>query len=153
MLCELFFKKAQLIPYLIPAELFQLLQREEKRKTKRDRARESDVEVVRERGAEVKSKVDEWIDSEGAAEEEAATAAAGKEDKREEQCVSERVISWKQFTLKRQQQGEKKMLNTMAWAHRETEVQGERGEGRGETHQRDSDRTRRSTLFKINKIK
>lgn len=123
MLCELFLKKAPLIPYLIPAELFQLLQREEKRKTKRDRARESDVEVVRERGAEVKSKVDEWVDSEGAAEEEAATAAAGKEDKREEQCVSERVISWKQFTLKRQQQGEKKMLNTMAWAHRETEVQ------------------------------
>lgn len=67
--------------------------------------------------------VDGWMDGEGAAEEEAATAAAGKEDKREEQCVSERVISWKQFTPKQQQQGEKKMLNTMAWAHREIGTQ------------------------------
>lgn len=59
-----------------------------------------------------------------------------KRTKREEECVSERVISWKQFTLKQQPEGEKKMLNTMTWTHRETDQQrGDRGGGRGETHQ------------------
>jgi len=79
------------------------------------------VEVVGEREAGVKGRVDGWKDDRGEAKGGETTAAAGKEDKSEEQCVSERVISWKQFTLKQQPQGEK-MLNTMAWAHRETDI-------------------------------
>lgn len=50
--------------------------------------------------------------------------------KREEECVSERVISWKQFTLKQQPEGEKKMLNTMTWTHeRQIDREGTEGEG------------------------
>lgn len=53
-----------------------------------------------------------------------------KRTKREEECVSERVISWKQFTLKQQPEGEKKMLNTMTWTHQEREIQN-RGDREG----------------------
>lgn len=57
--------------------------------------------------------MDGWKDDRGEANEGEVTAAAGKEDKSEEQRVSERVISRKQFTLKQQTRGETKMLNTM----------------------------------------
>lgn len=106
-------------PYLVPAELLQLLERQHKR-GERERRGGGEGEGAQRSGG-------------GGGGGRRGSRKRGQ--KREEECVSERVISRKQFTLKPEgEKKKKKKLNATTWTPRGR--RGERGEEEEEAGER-----------------